>query len=309
MNNLRDTTRDLRLLGDPSRVRLLALLAKQELTVAELTRATRLSQPRVSSHLARLKEGGWVKDRRAGSASFYALHPSSTETPAWRVLEGAFKDPALLEDLARAQQLVKQRAAGASWPDSIAGRMERRYSPGRTWEAALRGLLGLLRLGKVLDIGAGDGALAQLIAPRADAIVCLDQSRKMLAAARRRLAGFPRVSLRHGDMHRLPFADGSFDAALLMNSLDYSTAPATVIREAARVLAPGGVLAGSTLKRHRHPAASRPFGHVQQGFEPAALARLLREAGLSVSLCQVTSLERRPPRFEVISFHASKGRA
>lgn len=309
MNNLRETTRDLRLLSDPSRVRLLALLARQELTVAELTRATRLSQPRVSSHLARLKEAGWVQDRRAGSASFYTLHPSSTATPAWRILEGAFKDPALLEDLARAQQLVKQRDAVTSWPDSIAGRMERRYSPGRTWEAALRGLFGLLRLGKVLDIGSGDGALAQLIAPRADAIVCLDQSRKMLAAARRRLAGFSHVTLRHGDMHRLPFADGSFDAALLMNSLDYATDPGAVIREASRVLRPDALLVGSTLKRHRHPESSRPFGHLQQGFEPAALARLLREAEFIVSLCQVTSLEKRPPRFEVISFHAVKERA
>lgn len=310
MNILRDATRDLRLLGDPSRVRLLALLAGRELSVAELTQATRLSQSRVSAHLSRLKEAGWVRDRRQGPSSFYRLSFSGGHPPpSWKLLEPSLKDPQVQEDARRLAAILRRRGEGSPFPDSIAGGMGRRYAPGRTWEAALHGLLGLFRAGRVLDVGCGDGAIAQLVAFRAQAVVGLDANRKVLAAAKKRLAGLPHVALRHGDMHRLPFGDASFDAVLLMNALDCSEEPARALGEAARVLRPGGTLAGAALARHRHPEASRPYGHVREGFEPTALARLLREAGLSVSLCRVTCVEKRPPHFEVVAFHASKGPA
>lgn len=307
---LRHATRDLRLLGDPSRVRILALLAGRELSVAELTQATRLSQSRVSAHLARLKEAGWVRDRRQGPSSFYRISfPAGAPPASWRLMEPALRDPQVQEDARRLAGILRRRGDGSPFPDSIAGGMGRRYAPGRTWEAALHALLGLFRIGRVLDVGCGDGALIQLVAPRAEAAVGIDTNRKVLAAAKRRLAGLPHVALRHGDMHQLPFGDASFDAVLLMNALDCSEDPARALREAARVLRPGGCLAGSALARHRHPEASRPYGHVREGFEPAPLARLLREAGLSVSLCRVTCVEKRPPHFEVVTFHAAKERA
>jgi ArsR family transcriptional regulator len=185
--------------------------------------------------------------------------------------------------------------------------MERHYSPGRTWEATLRGLLGLLRLGDVLDVASGDGALAELLAPRARSLTCLDLSPTVLEAARRRLDDRGNVRFVEGDMHRLPFADASFDQVLLLNCLTFSRAPRKVVAEAARVLRPGGGLAAVTLKAHRHEAVAATFDHVRFGFSPGDLRRALADAGLAVEACHVTSREKRAPHFEIITVHARKG--
>ena len=297
----------LRALGDPTRVRLLHLLQGEELTVAELVRATRLSQSRVSSHLARLKEANLVRDRRAGACSYYRADDAAMPADAarlWTLLREQTKDALLEQDRERLRSLLRER--GKSWADSVAGQMERHYSPGRTWEAALRGVLGLVELGRVLDVASGDGALAELLAPRARAIHCLDLSPRVVAAGQRRLQHLPQVRFELGDMHALPFGDASFDQVLLMNSLSYAAEPARVLEESARVLRPGGQLAAVTLRAHGHEDVAHTYGHVQRGFEPAKLARLVADAGFSVSLCDVTLRERRAPHFEIITVHAAK---
>ncbi len=299
----------LRLLGDPTRVRLLHLLEQEELTVAEIGRATRLGQSRISTHLGRLKEGGLVRDRRAGPACYYALNESGMPVEAahlWGVLRERTADPLLEQDRERVRALLRSR--GTSWADSVAGHMERHYSPGRTWEASLRALLGLVRLGDVLDVASGDGALAELVAPRARRVDCLDISRRVLAAGRERLRHLPQVRFWFGDMHALPFADRSFDHVLLMNSLSYAAEPLRVLDEAARVLRPGGSLAAVTLRSHRHTSVAESYGHLQCGFEPATLRTELEARGLEVSQCEVTSRERRSPHFEVITVHAGRPR-
>lgn len=297
----------LKMLADPTRVRLLTLLRGEELTVAELTRATRLPQARVSTHLGRLREAGMVRDRRSGSACFYALSGAGM-TPAaervWDALRDATDDAVLREDAARIRDLVASR--GQSWADSVAGQMERHYSPGRTWEAALRGLLGLTRLGDVLDVASGDGAVAELIAPRARSVTCVDLSPRVVAAGSRRLAHLDRVSFQLGDMHALPVANARFDEVLLMHALSYATDPDRVLREAARALRPGGALVALTLKAHQHRAAAANYDHVRPGFDPAALRSSLSDAGFDVELCEVTSREKRAPHFEVITVHATR---
>ena len=307
MSTLNASADLLRLLGDPTRVRLLHLLASEELTVAELMEATRLAQSRVSTHLGRLKEAGLVRDRRQGQASFYALNEAAMPDAAarlWSVVRQGTSDPLLEQDRDRARALL--RARGTSWADSVAGQMERHYSPGRTWEASLRALLGLARLGVVLDVASGDGALAELVAPRARAVYCLDLSRRVVEAGRRRLAHLPAVRFQVGDMHALPFADARFDQVLLMNSLSYAAEPQRVLAETVRVLRPGGALACVTLAAHRHTAASDSYGHLQAGFDPGALRAGLEAKGLDVRLCEVTSRERRSPHFEVITVHAER---
>jgi ArsR family transcriptional regulator len=219
----------------------------------------------------------------------------------WDLLRGDARDHVLVEDRKRLADLLRER--GGTWADAVAGHMERHYSPGRTWEAALRGLLGLARLGRVLDIGSGDCAVAELVAPRARSVTCLDSSPTVLAAGKRRLG---HLSFRRGDMHALPFRDGSFDHVLLLACLDYARRPATAIAEACRVLAPGGNLVAVTLKRHAHEEVAARYNHVQLGFEPADLRRVFEANGLAIDLCGVTSVERRPPHFEVITVHARR---
>lgn len=306
MISLSGSSELLRLLGDPNRARLLHLLEGDELTVAELVESTRLPQSRVSTHLGKLKEAGLVRDRRQAQAAYYTLNEGRMPEEAarlWLLLREDTRDPLLEEDRRRARAL---RARTASWADTVAGQMERHYSPGRTWEAALRGLLGLAQLGEVLDVASGDGALAQLIAPRARSVHCLDISRRVVAAGRKRFAHLPSVRFELGDMHDLPFAGESFDQVLLMNSLSYAERPAAVLAEAARVLRPGGSLACVALRTHGHHEVAASYGHLQMGFEPAALRYGLERAGLDVTLCDVTARERRAPHFEILSAHASR---
>ena len=152
--DLQAATQHLRLLADPTRVRLLLLLDREELSVAELAAITQLAQPRVSTHLARLKEAGLVSDRRDGVFVYYRIARNASD-PAldalWRLLRGSTQDPLVQQDMDRVQQVLSHRSGEGTWADSVAGDMERHYSPGRTWEATARALARLLKLGDVLD--------------------------------------------------------------------------------------------------------------------------------------------------------------
>jgi ubiquinone/menaquinone biosynthesis C-methylase UbiE/DNA-binding transcriptional ArsR family regulator len=307
MSALQATTELMRLLSEPTRVRLLAVLAHEELSVAELTGVTQLGQSRVSTHLGKLREAGLVRDRPVGASSYYSLNDGGMPVEAqrlWGVMLETTRDAVLEQDRQRALEVVEARKRGMSWADVVAGQMDRHYSPGRTWEATARGLLGLCSLGDVLDVASGDGALAELVAGRARSVTCLDVSEKVIAAARRRLSHLEQVDFVCGDMHALSFDDASFDAVMLMNCLAYATKPRTVIRQAVRVLRPGGVITGVTLHEHEHQRTVAAYGHENRGFTVKRLARMLRDAGLVVERCAVTSREQRAPHFEVITFHA-----
>ncbi len=291
------------MLADASRVRLLALLVDEELTVAELSTITRLKQPRVSTHLARLKESGLVVDRRSGVAPL-TIAPrlptgrpqrercgrASTSTHAmrfWRKTE------------ARRQEVLAARSGNGNWADTVAGDMERHYSPGRTWEASMRACLELLELGDVLDVASGDGALAQLLAPRARTLTCVDLSERVVAAGRMRLADQPHARVVQGDMHELPLTDASVDLVLLLQALPFSEQPDRVLSEAARVLRPNGRLLLTCLDLHEHRSVVAPFGHRNLGFLPADLRRLLADAGFHDTRITSGGVEARPPHFQV----------
>jgi ArsR family transcriptional regulator len=297
------------LFGDPTRVRLVALLARHELTVAELTAVTGLAQSRVSTHLGKLREAGVLHDRRSGASTVYSLNEATMPADArriWNLLETRADDGILRADRARCDALLRARKGG--WPDALAGEMERHYSPGRTWETTARAFVGLMRLGDVLDAGAGDGTVAELVAPRARSVTCLDRSEKMLAAARTRLADHSHVRFARGDLHAIPAADRSFDHVLLFNVLTLCKRPGRVLEEAHRVLRRGGDLTLVTLDAHAHEAVTALYGHLHPGFRPALLRRLLAHAGFEVERCAVTSREKREPHFEVVTAFARRPR-
>lgn len=309
MADLEAITELFHLLSDPTRIRLLALVGERELSVAELTAATELAQSRVSTHLGKLREAGLVADRRAGTSTFYRMQLAALSEPqrrTWQLLRDQLDDAVLRQDAERAADAVAAREGGTSWYDQVAGRMERHYSPGRTWEAAARSFVGLMRLGHVLDVGSGDGAIASMLAPRSHAYTCLDRSARVLSAAAERLTQVERVRCVLGDMHRLPFGAERFDQLLLFNVLTYATEPQQVIREATRVLRPGGDLCLTTLDAHTHDAVTRNYQHVLPGFSPNQLERMLGQAGLRVERCAVTSREGRAPHFQVVTAFAQK---
>lgn len=299
----------LKVFADATRVRLLALLAREELTVAELSAITQLAQPRVSTHLAKLKEAGLARDRRAGVSAYYRFDEDnldSVQRELWRSLRDGSDDPLLRQDAERVANVLANRAADQNWADSVAGDMERHYSPGRTWEALARTALPLLETGDVLDIASGDGVLAELLSPHAKRYVCIDTSTRVVAAAGERLRRFPNVEVREGDMHALPFKDGSFDLVVLMHALTYSAKPAQAVAEAARVLRRGGRLLLSSLGKHEHKSVVEAYGHVNLGFSEKELRKFAEKAGLEIANAETVTRERRPPHFEVISLTAVK---
>ena len=298
----------LRLLADPTRVRLLALLEREELTVAELAAVLHLAQPRVSTHLAKLKEAELVRDRRAGVSAYYRANSEGDERQhaLVRSLRESIDDALLREDGARLTAVLAQRASAHGWADTVAGDMERHYSPGRTWETLTRALLQLLETGDVLDIASGDGVTAELLAPHARSIVCVDASERVVEAAAKRLAPFNNVHVRQGDMHALTLETGSFDLVLMLHALTYSEHPAKAVAEAARVLRPGGKLLAATLGKHDHRAVVEPFDHRNLGFTESELTKLATQATLEVLSCNRLSRERKAPHFEVINLLARK---
>jgi DNA-binding transcriptional ArsR family regulator len=307
--DLQHASQHFRLLSDSTRLRLLMLVDREELSVAELAAITQLAQPRVSTHLAKLKEAGLVRDRREGVFVYYRMAGSIQDKSLdalWELLRTNTSDPLIQQDFERIPQVLNARGGGSNWADSVAGDMERHYSPGRTWEVTTRAIVQLLELGDVLDIASGDGVLAELLAPRARSIKCLDISQRVVEAGKKRLRNFSNVSFEPGDMHELPVADAGFDTVLLMHALTYTNRPPLVFAEASRVLRPGGHLLAATLQKHAHKNAVAAYNHLNLGFTEEQLREFCLEAGLEPQSIQISAVEKRTPNFEVLTLIASK---
>ncbi len=295
----------LNLLGDESRIRLCSLLRERELCVTDLVRVTGISQSRVSTHLGRLREAGFVRDRRQGQQSFYGLALDSLPETARTVLDEAVRssDPTLDGDQRRLAELEAERRGGApEFGDDI----ERYYSPGRTWQSLSVGLSALLELGDVLDVGSGDGAAAYSLAPYCRSLTCIDTSARMIDAARERLQKLSHFTARVADVHHLPFEAASFDAVLMFHTLTYAENPVQALNECARVLRPSGRLVVLCLDEHRQHEVTAPYGERHPGFSPAKVRDLLAATGLSVRTAEVACRESRKPHLQVVLAIASK---
>jgi ArsR family transcriptional regulator len=296
-------------LGDESRLRLCALLRSRELCVTDLVRVTGMAQSRVSTHLGRLKDAGFVRDRKNGTQCFYALAEDTLPPAAKAVLDGAStaEDPTLVGDQRRLLELEAERRAGL--PDWAADNLERYYSPGRTWQSLAAGIAGLLELGDVLDVGSGDGAAAAVIAPYVRSLTCVDSSVRMIDAARVRLAKFENVRVLVADAQELPFEDAAFDATLVFHTLTYAAHPKRLLAECARVLRPGGRLVLLCLDRHEQHEITARYGELHPGFAPDAVKRVVAATGLVVKSAQVVSREPKKPHLDVVLAIAQKPKA
>jgi ArsR family transcriptional regulator len=298
--SLADQVDILSVLADESRVRLCALLHERELSVSDLVRITGLSQSRVSSHLGRLRDAAFVRDRRAGQHTMYALAKDTMPKTASLVLRDLFEaaDATLRRDKKALERWTLERRGAL--PANFAGETERHYSPGRTWPALAMGLAALLELGDVLDLGSGDGSVAALLAPRVRKLVCVDHDPTMVEAAAQRLQGHAHVETRRADAARLPFAKASFDAALLFHSLTYMADPAKALAECRRVLRRRGRVVVLSLAAHEHADVTAPYGERHPGFAPARLGKLFRLAGFASPTVETVWREQRAPHFQVL---------
>ena len=301
-----DLGEHLRLLADDTRLRILHLLTAEPLTVAELQEILELGQSSISGHLAKLTQAGLIHAVAEGSARRYRLRADldSGLQAAWTSVHGLSQhDTRHAADHERMRTVLERR--GSDWVDRVAGSLHREYAPGRTWDSLCHGLLQFAQFGRCVDVGAGDGSLAELIAPRAQTLDCIDPSPAMVAAGQARTAALDQRNVRwhRASAELLPMPDGIADSVLFLQSLQYVDQPAKALAEAVRVLAPGGRLLVLTLVKHSHAEAER-YGHRHRGFSPAELTRW----GKGLTHVQVDTLpaELRPPRFQTLLLTAVK---
>src|SRR6185295_6624722 len=229
----------LRLLADPTRLRLLLLLHEAELTVAELQEILGMGQSRISSHLAQLKRAGIVQDRRAGKHAYYGAAKSSEANGAARVTELvrtlAREIPESTQDRTALKLVLRKRQDKArEYFDALAGKFGRSYVPGRSWQALAHSLIALLPPLTVADLGAGEGTLAQLLAKNAKKVIAVDNSPKMVEFASQlaKKHGFRNIEYRLGDMQEPPIARNSVDLAIFSQALHHAPRPERAIKSA-----------------------------------------------------------------------------
>jgi ubiquinone/menaquinone biosynthesis C-methylase UbiE/DNA-binding transcriptional ArsR family regulator len=284
----------LRAAAEETLLRILALLAEGELSVSDLTDILGQSQPRISRHLKLLVEAGLVERHREGAWAFFRLGERAATAQILRALLSALDraDQQLADDRARLAEVRTQRALAArSFFERLAPNWDRirsLHAPEDVVEAAILEAIGGKPIRSLLDLGTGTGRMLQLLAPRAARAVGLDASHAMLSVARANLerAGLTRVELRQGDVYAPPFARGSFDLIVVHQVLHYLDDPARALREAGRLLAPGGRLLIVDFAPHNLEFLRSAQAHRRLGFSQEQIAGWLAEANLDCALAR-----------------------
>ncbi|HTZ59289.1 MAG TPA: metalloregulator ArsR/SmtB family transcription factor [Acidobacteriaceae bacterium] len=297
--------KSLRVLGDINRLRMLLLLSREELSVAELQEILGMGQSSISTHLAQLKHAGLVEDRRAGKNIWYRSKAGGEVISklldllqkAPQELPEAKDDEAALELVLRKRQ-DKTRA----FFDDMAGRLGREYIPGRSWRSIAEALLLLLPPMVIADLGAGEGAFSLLLAQRAKQVIAVDNSDKMveLGTALARNQGLPSLEYRKGDLEAVPIADSAVDLALFSQSLHHALHPERALTEASRILRPGGRIVILDLVQHRFAEARELYADVWLGFSEVELEMLLGKVGFSDVQTSIVHKEEKAPHFQTV---------
>ncbi|MEY2821796.1 MAG: ArsR/SmtB family transcription factor [Opitutales bacterium] len=296
----------LRLLADPTRARIVALLRRAELAVGELQEVLSMGQSRISTHLAQLRKAGLADDRRDGKRTYYSLAhglPSRVAALVEAACEAAAEEPQSAADQRALRRIVERRRRKAEMHfDRVAGRLGRQYCPGRSWEAVGQMLLLLTPRVRIADLGAGDGTLSRLLARGAESVHCVDNSRRMVQVGRSlaRKERLDNVTYVLGDMEKVPLADGSVDLALLSQALHHAENPRQALAEAHRILRPGGRLLVLDLKAHRFEKARELYADRWLGFQENELHDWIEEAGFRESAVRVVAREPKEPHFETL---------
>ena len=296
----------LKLLADSTRVRILYLLAKEELSVAELQEILDMGQSRISSHLGLLRQGELVQDRREGKKTFYALNRNFQKNGVVLV-QAAFKavdkTTQISEDKANLKRILEKRKQKAEeYFNSVAGRLGKNYCPGRSWEALGHFLLHLTPKIKIVDLGAGEGLISQLLARHAEKVVCIDNSPKMVefGSELAKKNGFANLDYKLGDIEAVPLTDDTFDCAVLSQALHHAHHPQTAIEEAYRILKPGGQLIIIDLLEHQFEKARELYADVWLGFSENKLYHFLNTAGFRRIEVSVVAKETEEPNFQTV---------
>ena len=300
------TLKLLRALSDATRLRIVALLEKDELSVNELQEITRMGQSRISTHLGLLQESGLVQSRREGKRTFYRLSAPGNAAAGEMIslaIRGAKELPEYAGDEVNLKRIVgRRREQAQAYFNQVAGRFDRVYGPGRSWQAFGHLLLRVLPPIVVADLGSGEGLLSELLARRCRKVIAVDNSEKIVAfgAAKAKRNGLKNLEFRLGDLQSPPIEAGSVDLVILSQALHHAEDPAKAICAAHKIVKPSGQIMILDLVRHSFERAHQLYGDRWLGFAESDLHRWLETAGFKRIEISVVAREEQPPHFETV---------
>ena len=300
------TLKSLRALADPTRLRIMALLEKGDLSVNELQEITRMGQSRISTHLGLLQEAGLLQSRREGKRTFYKLnHDADTVASDFirLAVRGAKETHEHAADQLNLRRILARRNEQAQvYFNQIAGRFDRVYGPGRSWQAFGHLLLRILPPLTVADLGSGEGLLSELLARRCKKVIAVDNSEKIVAfgAAKAKKNGLKNLEFRLGDLENPPIEPQSVDLVILSQALHHAAVPANAIHSTFKMLRSGGQIMILDLLQHNFQKARELYGDRWLGFAESDLHRWLEDAGFKKVEISVVAREEQPPHFQTI---------
>lgn len=298
--------KSIRALSDQTRLRIVALLERDELSVNELQEATHLGQSRISTHLGQLQDAGLVQSRRDGKRTFYRVNQHADELAREFIqlaIRGAKEMAEHSGDQINLKRILARRREQAQiYFNQVAGRFDRVYGPGRSWQAFGHLLLRIVPPLIVADLGAGEGLLSELLARRCKKVIAVDNSAKIVefGARKAKKNGLKNLEFRLGDLQNPPIDAESVDLAILSQALHHAEEPAKALKAAYRLLKAGGQILVLDLQQHHFDRARELYGDRWLGFAESDLHRWLEEAGFKQIEINVVAREEEPPHFQTI---------
>ncbi len=306
------TLKTLRILSDPTRIRILHLLRAEELSVVELQDILGMGQSRISTHLSQLRQAGLVVDRRVGKNSIYAFDSEvdDIEGTLLAILDKAAGEVEEIADDRAAMELslAKRRDKARAYFDALAGKFGKTYLPGRSWKALGESLLKLMPPMVIADLGAGEGTFSQLLAQRAELVIAVDNSEKMVEFGSQvaKENGYKNLEYRLGGIEEPPIEDESVDLAFFSQSLHHAEKPAEAVAAAHRILKPGGRIVILDLLKHQFEEARELYADHWLGFSELDISRFLNEQKFQDIDISVVDREADPPHFQTLMAIATK---
>ncbi len=291
----------------------MALLERDELSVHELQEVTRLGQSRISTHLGLLQEAGMVQSRREGKRTFYKLGSGDEGGVSEFIrlaIRGACELPEHSHDQINLKRILARREEQAQvYFNQVAGRFDRVYGPGRSWQAFGHLLLRMLPHVVVADLGAGEGLLAELLARRARRVIAVDNSEKIVefGAAKALRNGLKNLEFRLGNLQHPPIEPNSVDVVILSQALHHAENPAAALVAAHGILKKEGQILILDLLKHQFGRAEELYGDRWPGFTEGDLHHWLEQAGFKKIEVSIVAREEQPPHFQTILASGEKG--
>lgn len=304
---MKSILKTLKLLTEPTRLRIINILNGESLSVAELQDILGMGQSSISTQLAQLRKEEIVVDTRSGKNVFYTLNLEeellNVAQRAWRELPEAEEDKKALAII-----LERRKNRAQAYFDDVARRLGKDYAPGRSWKALAGALLRIMHFDVVADLGAGEGFVSQLVSPGAKKVIAVDNSPIMVKLGQELAVkhGLDNLEYRLGDIEVPPIEKESVDLAMFSQALHHANNPAKALKAAWDILKPGGCLVVLDLLQHNQEEAREQYADLWLGFTPMHLESMLHEIGFENIHTEVVDKEKEAPYFQTLMASAWK---